>query len=196
MELARETACHGTLVEEELGSRETLSFGFPGRASLRWLSGGRPPAFVSLALGGVAREPRTPSTPEGFVGVGWAAWPVSVQISEARPPHPHATPPVMSGPAWLRQGSSYYYLFIFSSSEIKVGLGAQISAPGGCLAKQFSELMSNLRRVHAEKVLTGQQGCGLPFPNRPEWKAGVRGPRAPALIRLQVCSGLHFLWRR
>lgn len=50
MELARETACSGTLVEEELGSRETLSFGFPGRASLRWISGGRPPAFVSLTI--------------------------------------------------------------------------------------------------------------------------------------------------
>lgn len=30
VELARETACYGTLVEEELGSRETLSFCFPG----------------------------------------------------------------------------------------------------------------------------------------------------------------------
>lgn len=96
----------------------------------------------------------------------------------------------MSGPAWLRQGSSYYY-FSFPS-EIKIGLGARISAPGGCLAKQFSELMPNLRRVHAEKVLTGQQGCGLPFLNRPAWKAGVRGPGAPALIYLQCALGCTF----
>lgn len=28
---------------------------------------------------------------QGVVGVGWAAWPVSVQISVGRPPHPLAT---------------------------------------------------------------------------------------------------------
>lgn len=100
----------------------------------------------------------------------------------------------MSGPAWLRQGSSYYYYFFFFLSEIKIGLGARISAPEGWLAKQFSELMSNLRRVLAEKVLTGQQGCGLPFPNRPEWKAGVRGPGAPALIYLQCALDCIFFF--
>lgn len=116
MELAPETACYGTLQEEELGSRETLSFGFPGRASLRWLSGGRPPARFCLpasseeSLGSLGRR-----ASGGSWGVGWAAWPVSVQIAVARPPHPHATPS-MSGPAWLRQGSSYYYYF-FSSSQ-------------------------------------------------------------------------------
>lgn len=54
--------------------------------------------------------------------------------------------------------------------------------------------MSNLRRVLAEKVLTGQQGCGLPFPNRPEWKAGVRGPGAPALIYLQCALDCIFFF--
>jgi hypothetical protein len=93
VELAPETACYGTLQEEELGSRETLSFGFPGRASLRWLSGGRPPARFCLpasseeSLGSLGRR-----ASGGSWGVGWAAWPVSVQIAVARPPHPHATP--------------------------------------------------------------------------------------------------------
>lgn len=96
MELARETACCGTPVEEELGSRETLSFGFPERASLRWLSGGRPPAFVSPTLGGVAREPRAPST-RGVVGgrVGGVAGECADFRGEASPPHRH--PPSCPG---------------------------------------------------------------------------------------------------
>lgn len=82
---------------------ERLSIGFPGRAfpavALGGRVGGRPPAFVSLPLGGVARDGSLGCrAPRGSRGVGggwvggWVAWPVSVQISVARPPHPHAAP--------------------------------------------------------------------------------------------------------
>lgn len=52
--------------------------------------------------------------------------------------------------------------------------------------------MSNLRRVHAEKVLTGQQAADCLSLTAPEWKAGVRGPGAPALIYIQCVLDCTF----
>lgn len=83
---------------EELGSRERGSRSVSrGELSQRWLSGGgwgvaRP--LLSPCLSEESRGSLGCRAPRGSRGVGggWVAWPVSVQISVARPPHPHAAP--------------------------------------------------------------------------------------------------------
>lgn len=95
MELALETDCCGTGWRRRSWARGRVSPSVPWGELPSGGSPGRPPAFVSPTLGGVARgEPRLPSSAlaGGRGGSGWVAWSVSVQISVARPPHPHATP--------------------------------------------------------------------------------------------------------
>lgn len=105
VELALESGCCGTPRRRRRSwarGREALDR-FPGASfpsgGSRGEGGGSPARFCLPASrrSRAGREPWLPGTP-GVAGVGggwvggWVAWPVSVQISVARPPHPHAAP--------------------------------------------------------------------------------------------------------